>query len=968
MHRGRHGIRASALAAAAIVVAALGLAVPAHAVDPGTISTMAGGPGAGAALRVAQAPRAIQASGNSLYVLDVDPSLPPIDVTYSGVIRKIDLATGAETVVAGDGRIRGGYRGDGGDARLARFSSPSDLAVDGAGNVYVADFSNNRVRRIGTDGVIATIAGGPDRGFGGDGGQASNALLDGPYGIAADAAGNVFFSDLYNYRVRRITTDGTITTVAGNGTPGSTGDNGPAIAAQLTDVRHVEVDGAGVLYLPDFAAGRIRRVAGGVITTMSATAASSVAIGDTPGSIFVAAGYGVHKILADGTVVPVAGSDDPGYVDGPVGSARFADVRSVTRAGGALYAADYGNRRVRAISNGAVTTVAGNGTLHDGGDGGPAVDAQLDRPRSIATMPDGGVVVADLVNNRVRRVRSDGTMVAFAGSGQRGYSGDGGPATAASFDDPVSVAEEADGSVLIADLRNHRIRRVSPAGIVSTVAGTGVEASDGDGGPATAAALQSPSALAVGPDGTIFFLDGNWTIRRISPGGTITTFMGPGGDTYDGTPVESASPGAVLDIALLPDGLYFTSSRGVRRVDQCGRLSTVAFFATATGLTADAGGNLLVTETGYPGANLPRIERVSRIAVDGTVTVVAGAGPPDLSGDGGPGVAATLDGPYDVAVLPGGDVAIAEYTNSRIRRVAGGGAASAGGATRPCWSPPPPPTTTTTTTRPPPATVQPPVQAPAPIPAQRAQAARSGYWMVTADGAVYGFGDARSLGTGPPGAVDLEPATDGNGYWVVDGGGAVWSRGSARHHGGANGSLARGETVTSLSATPSGNGYWLFTNTGRALPFGDAPFLGDMRGARLNGPVLDSIPTPTGRGYYMVASDGGIFAFGDAAFRGSMGGKRLNAPVQSLVPAAGGGYWLVASDGGVFAFATAFRGSMGGTRLNRPITGMVAFGAGYLMVGEDGGIFNFSDRPFQGSLGSSPPPTPVAAVAAQPPS
>jgi ribosomal protein L24E len=138
-----------------------------------------------------------------------------------------------------------------------------------------------------------------------------------------------------------------------------------------------------------------------------------------------------------------------------------------------------------------------------------------------------------------------------------------------------------------------------------------------------------------------------------------------------------------------------------------------------------------------------------------------------------------------------------------------------------------------------------------------------------------------------------------------------------------------------------------------------------MAATRLNGPVLDSIPTASGKGYYMVASDGGIFSFGDARFLGSMGGKRLNAPVQSLVPDGDGvGYWLVASDGGIFAFEAPFKGSMGDKRLNKPVTGMVRFGNGYLMVAEDGGIFNFSDKQFHGSLGSSPPARPVVAVAA----
>ena len=280
-----------------------------------------------------------------------------------------------------------------------------------------------------------------------------------------------------------------------------------------------------------------------------------------------------------------------------------------------------------------------------------------------------------------------------------------------------------------------------------------------------------------------------------------------------------------------------------------------------------------------------------------------------------------------------------------------------GGTTDPGTGPGPDPGTTPPTTTP-------------PIAVKPSQSGRNGYWMLGSDGKVYAFGQAKHLGapTLPAGisAVDLETTPSGNGYWIVDSAGNVYGYGDAASQGGiTGGQLAAGETVTSLSSTPSGRGYWIFTSKGRAVRFGDAVFFGDMSRAVLAGPVLDSIPTPTGLGYYMVASDGGIFAFGDAKFYGSMGGKKLNAPVQSLVPDAdGAGYWLVASDGGIFAFESLFRGSMGGKPLAKPVTGMVPYGTGYLMVGEDGGIFNFSDRPFDGSLGATPPSRPIVSVSA----
>ncbi|HEV7862465.1 MAG TPA: metallophosphoesterase [Acidimicrobiia bacterium] len=247
---------------------------------------------------------------------------------------------------------------------------------------------------------------------------------------------------------------------------------------------------------------------------------------------------------------------------------------------------------------------------------------------------------------------------------------------------------------------------------------------------------------------------------------------------------------------------------------------------------------------------------------------------------------------------------------------------------------------------------------------------RRGYWMVGADGKVYGFGTAERFGDAGllPGidAADLEPTPSGRGYWVVDSAGGVSSLGDAVYRGAPDSlTLKADEKVTSLSSTPTGKGYWMFTNKGRVLAYGDATSYGDMSKAALNGPVLDSIVTPTGKGYYMVASDGGIFAFGDAKFYGSMGGNKLNAPVQSLVPDSDGvGYWLVASDGGIFAFDSPFKGSMGDKKLNKPVTGMVRYADGYLMVGEDGGIFNFSSTDFLGSLGSKPPARPIVSVAA----
>jgi hypothetical protein len=246
-----------------------------------------------------------------------------------------------------------------------------------------------------------------------------------------------------------------------------------------------------------------------------------------------------------------------------------------------------------------------------------------------------------------------------------------------------------------------------------------------------------------------------------------------------------------------------------------------------------------------------------------------------------------------------------------------------------------------------------------------ARADVGGYWLVDQRGHVHAFGRAPHLGEGPWGTVGLAAPPDASGYWLVTDRGVTVARGAVPELG-APPQLRSGERVVGIAATPTGQGAWLFTSRGAVHRRGDAGPVGDVGALSLNQPIIAGVPTPSGQGYWLVGADGGVFALGDARFRGSMGGVRLNAPVRGLVPTPSGqGYWLVAADGGVFAFGDAgFRGSMGGVRLNRPITAMVAGGDGYLMVASDGGVFTFGTGvPFHGSLGASPPPDAVVAVA-----
>jgi hypothetical protein len=230
--------------------------------------------------------------------------------------------------------------------------------------------------------------------------------------------------------------------------------------------------------------------------------------------------------------------------------------------------------------------------------------------------------------------------------------------------------------------------------------------------------------------------------------------------------------------------------------------------------------------------------------------------------------------------------------------------------------------------------------------------ARSGYWLLGADGQSHAFGLAQPFQGSVFGAVSIAATRKGVGYWVIDRQGGAHAFGGVTNHGGYP-LLQPGEEITASAATPSGNGYWMFSNLGRAFVFGDAHSYGDMSGTRLNGSIVAAVATSTGHGYYMLGSDGGVFTFGDALFRGSLGAKKLNGPVVDIASSEHG-YWLFATDGGVFAFHAPFRGSMGGQHLNAPVTTGIAIGPGYLLVASDGGVFDFSGQPFQGSLGATP--------------
>jgi len=643
----------SAISAIALLVS---VATAIQAQQQHTITTVAGGiPNNITALQVGVGTpaRVFKDSAGNLYISTMvvgDEGL------YGNVVYKVD-PSGQLTTVAGNGTE--GFSGDGGPATNAALSGPQGVYIDSAGNIFIADSLNDRIREVdAATGIIHTVAGNGNFGFSGDGGPATSAELHSPSGVFGDSAGNIFIADSGNERIREVVAaTGIIHTVAGNGNFGFSGDGGPAPDAELVTPSGVFVDISGNIFIADTGNARIREVvaATGIIQTV--------------------AGNGTNGGGGDG---------------GPATSAQLNGPFDVAVDGsGNVFIADSGNQRIREVvaSTGTIQTVAGNGAQGFSGDGGPATSASLRNPFGLSVDGSGNIFIADRDNNRIRKVvAATGNIQTVAGNGTFGYSGDGGPATSATINVPSDVYADSAGNLFVADSFNNRIRKVVAAtGDIQTVAGNGIADFSGDGGLAASAALHSPEGVFVDGAGNIFIADhSNGRIREVvAATGNIQTVAGNGTFNFsgDGGPATSAglvqSNGVFVDSSaniFLPDNSRIREVVGTTGIIQTvagngtygssgdGGPATSAELYLPLGVYVDGFGNIFIADS-----NNSRIREV--VAATGTIRTVAGNGTSGFSGDGGPATGAQLAGPKGVYVDSAGNLFIADTYNSRIREV-----------------------------------------------------------------------------------------------------------------------------------------------------------------------------------------------------------------------------------------------------------------------------------------------------------
>ena len=630
------------------------------------------------------------------------------------------------TTEAGDGT--GGYGGDGGPATSAQLFYPMQDCVDEYNNVFVADYSNHVIRRIDNiTGFISTVAGTPGvRGYSGDGGPALSAMLALPADVWVREF-QLYIADMGNSVIRKVDLiTGIITTVAGNGTQGFSGDGGPATAAQLNRPRAVYVDVAGNIYIGDTFNFCIRKVdaATGLISTIAG-------IGGVPGhaidgdlavntsfewihDVIMSKegilyfteqnGYNLVRRIVEGRVETIAGQAG-GDVIGDCGPAKLSYLQKPYALAfdtyGNLYIADEFNHKIRKIDALTlwITSIAGTGVPGYNGDDIFGIEAQLNHPTGVACGSDNILHIVDRFNQRVRRLNLEkpqyrsgfpdvlpGDIDTIAGTGSYGYIGDGPDARILELSYPGGLVVDWDGNIIFADRSNHRVRKIFTDWSITTIAGSGSPRGySGDGGQATSAQLNFPTDVALDSSGNLYISDQtNHVIRKVDAFGVITTIAGtPGvagyaGDSGLATAAQLAYPDG---IAVFGNNLYISDMANHRlRLVNLG----TGIITTVAGNGSSGHGAELVGATTTP-LDSPRgvcvdsggnvyiasfgTSRIRKLTTGGIISTVAGSGMTGYYGDGGLATSAWLNQPTDVCVDITGDLFIADYRNHIIRKV-----------------------------------------------------------------------------------------------------------------------------------------------------------------------------------------------------------------------------------------------------------------------------------------------------------
>jgi uncharacterized protein (TIGR03437 family) len=570
-------------------------------------------------------------------------------------------------------------------ATSAIFLQAEGIAADNYGNIYISDAGNHRVRCIAPSGLIRTIAGNGIPGFSGDNGPASAAQLNSPYGLSFDFAGNLYIADLGNARIRRISPSGIISTIAGGGALPAGGKNEGSMATLLAFIapRNIAIDGYGIVYISDFSAHRVYKMTtDGTLTTLAGTGfggysgdgVASLSLLDYPtalavdhqGNVYIAdSGNHLIRKVAGGQLTSIARATLPtglafdGFATLYVADHSAAEILEIPLSSGTATAMSvsatdlaYGNngslyvadmtvaRRVSVF--GASAVIAGPGNLAEG-DGGPATQARLNHPSGIALDSIGNLYIADHDNNRIRRVGLDGTISTFAGTGTAGNTGDGGSSLLATLNGPSSVRFDASGNLYIADTGNNRIRMVTPGGVILPVA-TGT--------------LNAPAYLIFDKSQNLYIADAT-AVYQLTPARTmVTIFSGlqsPRGMAFDSNGnfyfVETGTKQVWM---FAPSGSHSQLASGVWNSPQS--------------VAIDGSGNVLVADSG--------LAQVLSINSFGQVTPVSGTGTAGFAGDGGSSVLAQLNAPSDLLVSSAGawngSVYLADAGNNRIRQLVPG--------------------------------------------------------------------------------------------------------------------------------------------------------------------------------------------------------------------------------------------------------------------------------------------------------